>query len=136
MDYSNGDVGDDVGIKDCVVTFDTPSILDAFENDAEYTFTEPAYKWWEQRCGKGRLVLESTFYNHYHLGYEDPEIDLCFNITGNFDNSDYSRPDPDDPTNCLPINPVQEPRDLALHWGNDILVIRRLDDNDEPMVRQ
>lgn len=125
--FSIGDIGTDK----CGVTFDTPGILDDFEDAAANTFTLPEYKWWEQPCGEGRIEIASTYYNHYHLGYSDPAVEFC-PPNEHSDTFFFGKRNDDDV--CIPINPVLEPRDVSPHWFNDLFIVRRLNDNDEPLM--
>lgn len=64
----------------CFVGFDLPSILDAFPDQAQSTFVVEPY--WRQDCGsEGQVRVEpiTPLYNHYHLLYEDPDIN-CFDL--------------------------------------------------------
>jgi hypothetical protein len=105
----------------CFVGFDLHSILDAFPDDAASTFVVSPY--WRQDCGDaGQVRVEpiTPLYNHYHLLYEDPDIN-CFDL----DNGMYGR-EVDGECEALE-DPAAEPRFLGSMGGDEVIRIRTHD---------
>jgi hypothetical protein len=106
----------------CFVGFDLPSILDAFPDDASTTFVVSPY--WRQDCadeGQVRVEPITPLFNHYHLLFEDPDID-CFD----FDNGGvYGR---EIGGECVAVEDfAAEPRYLGSMGGEEIVRIRTHD---------
>ena len=104
--------------SECFVDFNDKSILNILPNHAQATFVE--WPFWNQYCGygdEGNISVQPLEYSHYHLGYEDPQIDFCADI-GNFGR--HSEPKPANATDgeildwystpCTEIDPVAETR--------------------------
>ena len=102
----------------CFVGFDLSSILDAFPEQAMSTFVVEPY--WRQDCGdKGQVRVEpiTTIHNHYHLLYEDPDIN-CFDL----DDGMYGR---EVDGECQSLDDFSvEPRFLGSMGGDEIIRIK------------
>ena len=102
------------GQGQCMLDFDTQSVLDMFPDDAEYTFSSPPH--WSEACGDGMMQLQPTVYSHYHLSYEDETISCIDTNTGKM-----GRPSGSD---CIPVaDPTLEPRHVSAHAGNEVMVL-------------
>jgi hypothetical protein len=104
----------------CFVGFDLPSIIGSFPDEAASTFVFPPY--WRQDCdvAEVRVLPFTTIHNHYHLIFEDPEIDCVLPGTLNMGREVDGE--------CVaPDDYAAEPRFLGTMGGDEIIRIRAHD---------
>jgi hypothetical protein len=106
----------------CFVGFDLPSSLDAFSDQAAGTFVSEPY--WRQDCdvAEVRVLPITTIHNHYHLNFEDPDIDC---IVPDAETLKMGR---DEDGECVELDDyAAEPRMLGTMGGDEIIRIRAHD---------
>lgn len=120
---SKGEIGGLVAqrkpvVTQCVVDFNDPVAKSVLPDGGKNTFIP----WWSQGCGGYGVRAFPLEYGHFHLGYVDPEVHPCLNLSNphGTPGGEYARGE-----DCEPIDPVAEERSFV--DGHDTWQRIRLD---------
>ena len=99
-----------------------------FTDEEALAFTEHSlwadrvYVPWFQRCGTHYVDIRQKKYDHFHLGFADPDVEFCG------DNEQYFPSRINEDGSCEFVDIPTEPRTYAsTHWGDEWLRIRHYD---------
>jgi hypothetical protein len=99
---------------ECHVGFDNPASLAALPDAAAWTYSDDPHYF--EPCRTGFIRFEPLNYGHYHLVYEDPNIN-CFDEDWMFGRTVDGV--------CVALaDPAQEPRQIGAHLGPQVIRVR------------